>query len=285
MTLRLSCADSAFPKIPHDTSLAVISGLGFDAADVCVFEGYEHTTPATVLADPAKAADEVRERLDRHELITSDVFLILGQDFQELAPNNPDPAVREEALESFEKLLDFARRLDSPGITVLPGAEFDGVDPEESLELAAAELNRRAELAGEAGLKLAFEPHFGSIVQTVPRTLQLLEHTPKVGLALDYSHFVFQGIPVAEVDQLLPRTYHFHVRQGGPGVIQARTREGEIDFERVRDDLLGQGYTGYFCIEYQWEDGWGDFTRVDCISETADMRDLLLEGMENGGSR
>lgn len=284
MNLRLSCADSTFPKLPHDASLAVIRALGFDAADVCVFEGYEHTTPAAVLGDPKRAADVVKERLDRHELVTSDVFPILGGSFQELAPNNPSPEARAESFESFRTLVDFARRLDSPGITILPGTAFDGVDEDESLELAATELNRRAEVAGGAGLHLAFEPHYGSIVQTPQRTLELLERTPTVGLALDYSHFVYQGIDERDVDPLLSRTYHFHARQAAPGVIQARVGEGTVDFPRVRDALLALGYTGYFAVEYQWEDGWGDFTRVDCISETRDMRDLLLTGTVKGGS-
>jgi sugar phosphate isomerase/epimerase len=286
MQPRLACADSTFPKLPHDASLAVIKGLGLPAADICVFEGYPHTPPATVLADPARAADAVRQRLEHYGLGVSDVFVIVGSDFQELAINNPDGAARARALEQFSTFLSFAKRLESPGITVLPGAAFDGVDERESRELAASELNRRAQMAGEAGLKLAFEPHYGSIAETPQTALELIELTPDVGFALDYSHFVYQGIPEQEVDPLLERTHHFHVRQAAPGVIQARTREGAIDFLRVRDRLLELGYDGYFAIEYQWEDGWLDFTRVDCVSETADIRDLLLEGTrtDNGGS-
>ena len=127
-------------------------------------------------------------------------------------------------------------------------------------------------------MRLAFEPHYGSVAETPARALELVERTPDVGFALDYSHFVYQGIPVEEVDPLLARTHHFHVRQAAPGVIQARTNEGVIDFVRIRDALLGMGYDGYFAVEYQWEDGWLDFSRVDCIAETADTRAVLLDG-------
>jgi sugar phosphate isomerase/epimerase len=68
-----------------------------------------------------------------------------------------------------------------------------------------------------------------------------------------------------------------HLRQAGPEVVQARAGEGTIDFRRLRDKLLATGYDGYFAIEYQWEEGWLDFTRVDCIAETDDMRKLMLE--------
>jgi sugar phosphate isomerase/epimerase len=274
LSLRLSCADSTFPKLTHEGSLGVIKDLGFTAVDVCSFTGYEHTPPETVLADPHGAADTVLARLDRHELEVADVFMIIGGSFEERAQNHPDQAVRDEALEAFERFVTFARRLRAPGLTILPGPTFD----ESSLELAASELNRRAQIAGEAGLHLSFEPHLGSVAETPAQALDLIERTPDVGFALDYSHFVYQGIPVEEVDPLLERTNHFHARQAAPGVIQARTHEGVIDFAGIRDALLGMGYGGYFALEYQWEDGWLDFSRVDCIAETADTRAVLLEG-------
>jgi sugar phosphate isomerase/epimerase len=286
MSLRLSCADSTFPRLSHEAALTVIKDLGIDAVDVCSFTGYQHTPPETVLAEPEGAADAVRARLDRLGLTVADMFLIVGGSFEEYAPNHPDRGVRDQALEYFEKFVRFARRLEAPGLTILPGTSFEELGEEGSLELAASELNRRADIAGEAGLRLAFEPHYGSVAQTPGRALELVERTPEVGFALDYSHFVYQGIPVEDVDPLLPRTHHFHVRQAAPGVIQARTHEGVVDFVRIRDALLGMGYSGYFALEYQWEDGWLDFSRVDCIAETADMRDLLLNGgsTANGGS-
>jgi sugar phosphate isomerase/epimerase len=235
-----------------------------------------------VLADAGRAADVVSARLDRFGLVASDMFVILGGSFEELAPNHPDAAVREQALEHFGHFVDFAARIGAPGMTVLPGTDFDGVPAEESLERAAEQLNVRAQLAGEAGLRLAFEPHFGSLAGTPAAALALIERTPDVGFALDYSHFVYQGIAQEEVDALLPRTHHFHVRQAAPGVVQARTREGSIDFVRIRDALLALGYEGYFALEYQWEDGWLDFSRVDCIAETAETRDLLLTTTDGG---
>jgi len=276
MTLKLSCADSAFPKLSHDGSLAVIADLGFEAVDVCSFEGYRHTPPAELLADPAGTADRVRARLERFGLVPSDMFAIVGESFDALAPNHPDAAVRERSLEQFTGFLEFARRIGSPNITILPGTNFDGVPAGESLERAAEAINVRAQLAGDAGLGLAFEPHYGSLAETPATALALIERTPDAGFALDYSHFVYQDIDQDEIDQLLPRTHHFHVRQARPGVIQARQSEGTIDFRRIRDTLLGLGYEGYFALEYQWEDGWLDFAHVDCIAETAESRDVLL---------
>jgi sugar phosphate isomerase/epimerase len=273
---RLACADSSFPKLSHAAALAVIRDLGIGAVDVCSFRGYDHTPPDAVLADPVAAADAVARRLERQEQAVSDVFAILGTSFEDLAINHPDAAVREESWRQFERFVAFARRLGGPGLTILPGTKFDGVPEADSRALAAAELNRRAQLAGEAGLRLAIEPHYQSVAATPATALELLDHAPDVGLALDYSHFVYQGIPERDVDALLERTCHLHVRQAAPGAIQARTSEGTIDLPGIRDRLLDQGYEGYFAIEYQWEEGWLDFSHVDCISETAQTRDILL---------
>jgi sugar phosphate isomerase/epimerase len=279
--LQLSCADSTFPKLSHGTALAVIRDLGIRAVDVCVFAGYSHCPPAFVAAAPERAADEALARIDHVELAIADVFAILGTSFDELAINHPDAAARAESFRQFEHLVTFCRRLGAPGLTLLPGTTFEGVDDDASLALAARELRRRIEIAGEADLRLAIEPHYESVVATPDRARDLLEQVPGLGIALDYSHFVFQGIAETEIDPLLAYTSHLHVRPARPAAMQTRAHEGTIDFTRIRDRLLADGYTGYFALEYQWEDGWLDeFTRVDCIAETAAMRDILL-GIES----
>jgi sugar phosphate isomerase/epimerase len=161
---RLSCAHSAFPRLSLAGSLDVIRDLHFRAVDVCVFAGYEHLPPDAVVADPAAYADATLELLEG--LSVSDVFVIFGTEFSTLAVNHPDPTVRAESFEAFQQVLDFALRIGSPGITVLPGVGFDGVVAERSRRLAAEELERRREVAGEAGLRLSVEPHVGSIAET-----------------------------------------------------------------------------------------------------------------------
>lgn len=272
--LRLSCAHSAFPALSLDVALAVVRDLGFDAVDVCTFTGYEHIPPDTVVADPRGAARQVHARLEHHRLAASDVFAIVGSSFDALAPNHPHAEVREESLRQFERFVAFTRELGAPGLTILPGTDFDADD--DSLRRAGDALARRAEIAAARGLRLSFEPHYGSIAGTPERTLELLELAPGASLALDYSHFVFQDIPESRIDPLLPHTGHFHIRQAAPGAMQTRIGEGTIDFARLRDELLAQGYDGYFAFEYQWDPDWLDFTHVDCLAETAASRDALL---------
>jgi len=269
---RLSCADSAFPKLSHATALAVIRDLSIRAVDICVFPG-SHTEPEAVLENPARAADGVGNRLGAAGLAVADVFLILG--FEELAVNHPDSAVREQSLEYFVAALEFARRLGVGGVSILPGMPFAGVAADENLDRAAVELERRAALAGDAGLAVSVEPHYESIAQTPPETMALLERAPNISLALDYSHFAYQGIDQAEVDVLIPRARHVHLRQADTGSMQMPAAEGALDFPEMVAQLDAAGYAGYLCLEYQWEE-WLDCRHVDCISETAELRDIVL---------
>jgi sugar phosphate isomerase/epimerase len=199
------------------------------------------------------------------------VFGIFGTSFEELALDHPDAAVRAESRRRFDALVAFARELGAPGVTILPGVAFD----DDALDRAAAELPERVAAAGDAGLELRVEPHVGSIAETPAQALCLVELVPGLRLTYDESHFAYQGYGQDETAALLPHAGHVHLRQAAPGVMQARTREGSIDFRRHVADLDAAGYRGFLGLEYQWDE-WLECTRVDCLSETAELRDLLL---------
>lgn len=275
MRKRLSCADSAFPKLSHDVSLAVIRDLGIPAVDICLFAGFDHNPPHVVAEAPEAVADKIQARLERHELAVADVFVILGTSFDELAVNHPDPGVRAESLRRFEAVVTFAGRLSSPGITLLPGTTFDGVPADESLALATRELRRRVEIAGAAGLELSVEAHYQSVAPTPARAVELLDQAPDLTLTLDHSHFLYQEFSQDDVDALIPRSRHVQLRQAGPGRMQLPAHGGAIDIGLFVERLDKTGYTGYLGLEYQRED-WLDCNQVDCISETAELRDILL---------
>lgn len=278
----LSCCESSFPRLSRRVAWEVIKDLGFSAFDICVLAGYERTPPEQVVADPARAAGELLRQLEPAGLAISDVFAILSDPFEALAVNHPDSAVRTESLRQFHQIVEFARRLTPPGITILPGTTFPGIEPQASLELAATELQTRAEIAGEAGMRLSVEPHYQSISATPARTLELLDLAPDLWLTLDYSHFVFQGFSQRDVDPLIPRSRHLQLRPAAPGDMQTRANEGTIDFLALLQALQQAGYSGYLSLEYCWEE-WMGLNDVDCVCETAVLRELLLRQMDACG--
>ena len=288
MSLRLACADSTFPKLSHEASLTVIKDLGFTAADVVLF----HRLPAHAAGYRPRGSRCGRRRgeiarLERLELAVSDVFMIVGGSFEEFAINHPDRAVRDESLEQFRSFVAFAGRLRAPGLTILPGATFEDAGEDASLELAATELNRRAEIAGEAVAAAPSSRTTGLGGGDAGARARARGANARRGLRARLQPLRLPGESRSRRSIRGSRERTTSTRaEAAPGVIQARTHEGVIDFAGIRDALLGMGYDGYFAVEYQWEDGWLDFSRVDCIAETADTRAVLLDGtaVGNGGS-
>ena len=275
--MRLSCTDSTFPKLSHRAALSVIADLGIPCVDLCVFgvDGHHFIRPEAVVSDSVEAALDARRRVEDAGLVVCDVFVVLGGDFAALAVNHPDEAQRRESRQQCLRMFEFAAAAGAPGVTLLPGIAWPGEDPNVSRHRAADELQWRATRAATHGLQLSIEAHVESIVETPDQVLELLASAPGVRLTLDPGHFVYQGFTDSDVDVLIPFARHVQARQAAPGLLQTRLDDGTIDFVRFLHKLEAAGYSGCFGLEYQWDD-WLECNRVDCIAETACLRDLVL---------
>jgi sugar phosphate isomerase/epimerase len=130
------------------------------------------------------------------------------------------------------------------------------------------------EAAANVGVTLSVEPHLGSIVPTPQAASRLIDLTPGLTLTLDYGHFTFQGIPDTDIEPLMARTSHFHARGACPGKLQSTMGENTIDFDGVVRAMQKVKYPGFVVLEYVWTE-WMDLNRVDNLSETVILRDLL----------
>jgi sugar phosphate isomerase/epimerase len=272
--VKLACADDTFRLLEHEHILALIRMLGLDGVDLCLMEGRSAVRPEQVRTDVPAWAGRLGERIGDHGLELADVFVIPWTDFRRLAPNHPDQLERDESRALFRDMLELAARLRSPGMTILPGIDWEGESHDESLGRAADELGRRVVEARERGVRLSIEPHLGSVASTPERALELLERTPGLELTLDYSHFVYQDIPQAEIDPLVPHARHFHARGARPGRMQTPVKESVVDFERMVDLAGRAGYEGYVGLEYVWLD-WEHCNECDNLAETILLRDRL----------
>ena len=128
----------------------------------------------------------------------------------------------------------------------------------------------------DEGVRFAFEVHPTEIAfdyYSTERLLQTFEHRPTLGLNLDPSHLVWQGVdPVLFVRRFRDRIYHVHMkdvkvrRDGLSGVLASHlefgdTRRGwdfvslghgDVDIEGIVRELDAIGYTGPLSVE--WED-------------------------------
>ena len=274
MSIRLSCGNDSFPIVAHDTSVELIANLGFEGYDLSLAGNRSRVSLEDVLGDVAGWAGRLEERVWGRGLSFSDVFHIPANDFETMAPNHPEELERERGRAQFDKIVELAVRLGAPGMTVLPGLDWSHETHEQSLARAGQELARRAATARERDVRLSVEPHVGSVCHSPTDIAALCDLAPGLELTLDYTHFIVQGYAAAELEPLLARARHVHVRGGDHERLQAPLRDSTVDYERIVDVLLESGYDGYLAVEYCWVE-WSRLNEVDVISETVLLRDRL----------
>lgn len=281
--MKFSCADFTFPLLPHGKALQLIKLLDIDAVDLGLFEDRSHHNPSRIAAAPEAEARQLRETLDRIELVPSDVFLQMGAEPALRAVNDPDLALRAGNREIFSAILKFTAELGCAHLTGLPGVFHPGSDPERDLDLARQETAWRVGEAEKRGLAYAIEAHVGSILVEPRQVLNFLADVPGLTLTLDYGHFVYQGIENDAILPLLPHASHIHVRGGAPGKLQSTMAENQINFPSIRAELGALGYGGFTCLEYVYVD-WEGCNRTDNVSETLRLMRALGSHGSSGSS-
>lgn len=280
--MKLGCADFTWPLMTHTDVVRHIAMLGFDGIDLGLMEGRTQVQPGMVRQDVAGWSGVIGERLAAAGLEAADVFFVPSFNLTDLAANHPDPAQRDGGHEAFLDLLEFARRIGAPGMTMNGGIPIEGQSTADSLRLSAAELTRRVEAAAAHDIEVRVEASVNSNTPTPEMALELVDAVPGLKLTIDYCHFVYQDIPESDVHPLLEHAAHFQCRGAAPGRMQVNFQENTIDYRGVLERLMAQGYDAYFSIEYVWIDVW-DCNRTENTMETIQFRDFVKAVLAGDG--
>ena len=143
---RISCSEYSFPSVPgQDDRIAIVRALGFELVDLALFlaDGSE------LVADPGAVAARLRRSLEHHGLASEDVFLAVGETVEEIAPNQRDPALREQGRRELAAAARVAAELGVPGLTILPGVTW-AEDPDGAWACCVEELGWRVDEAARA---------------------------------------------------------------------------------------------------------------------------------------
>jgi sugar phosphate isomerase/epimerase len=272
--VRLSLGNSAFPLLSVEQSIRLAGLLNFDGFDVVLNGNSAGLRPEVVTSDLDGWSAKVKGLLEEEAMEAADVFCVPWTDFATMAPNHPDAAERARGRRLFGDMLDLASAVGAPGVTMLPGVDWVDESHDRSLARAAAELQSRAEQAHERGLGFSVEAHVGSVCRNPSDVLQLCELAPALALTLDYTHFVSQGVPEADVEPLAALARHVQTRGVALDRLQAPLSSSSLNFERMVDVLQNAGYDGFITIEYIWV-AWKRLNEVDVVSETVMLRDRL----------
>ena len=280
MVIGLSCSDYTWPKLSHKSVLKVVSELGFKAVDIGIFNTQTHVTVQDVLADPVLVANRTLDLVRQEGLAVADVFLTSDSTLEKLSPTSTLDGDWEKLQEIFSAVVRFTKIVGANGITLLPGVVEPGVNHEEALILSAERLSVLASLASKEGLATSVEPHVGSLIEDPTSTLKLLELCPALTITLDPSHFGFLGFAIEDMLPLISRTRHVQIRPAGPGVMQTRVCDNQLNLELLVSRLVKSGYSGWIASEFVWMEKWG-CDRVDNTTESYFLREYLQKLLLN----
>ncbi|EAU70004.1 inosose dehydratase [Stigmatella aurantiaca DW4/3-1] len=129
-------------------------------------------------------------------------------------------------------------------------------------------LDRLSGRAAALGMKVAYHPHMGTVIQDQHDVDRLMARTKALSLLLDTGHLAFAGAdPLAVLRAHGPRVAHVHLKNIRPAVVErARTQrlsfeaavragaftvpgDGGIDFKRIFEHLATLGYSGWWIVE------------------------------------
>ena len=229
-----------------DHIIASLAEMGYDGVELTVIPGYSIELDTL---DEAYRKYVVR-LLDMHNL---ELPALAGH--QSLVEQDPDRAAEcmRRLKGTVDLAVDWARGGTPPCLDTTAGGSPDDWEP--LRPLLEDRLGELAGYAAERGVVIAIEPHVGSMLDTPPRVVALVDSMglDNLGVNFDISHFNVMGIDIeTSVSALAPLTAHTHVKDER-GVVPDYEflipGEGVFDYVTYLKAMRRHGYTGFISAE------------------------------------
>ncbi len=161
---------------------------------------------------------------------------------------SPDPAERRLAVRMHQKWLDVAALLGCHSIRAnVRGTEPS--EPEAGLERASESFAALCDAAGDQGLNVLIENHWG--LSSQPEWLMELQRRvdrDNFGTLPDFGNFPEELDRYDAIEQMLPRAKAVSAKCYD---FDEAGNETRIDFPRILDLVKRSGYQGYIGVEYE----------------------------------
>lgn len=163
---------------------------------------------------------------------------------------DPDPGMRQQAVENHFRWVETAALLGCHAIRVNPDSEGSY---EEQLKYTAEGLRKLTEFAAESGISIITENHGGLSSNGVwhAELIKCVQH-PNCGTLPDFGNFRIGGGVVYDryqgISELIPFAKGVSAKSWD---FDEAGNETEIDYARMLTIVHDAGYTGYIGIEYE----------------------------------
>lgn len=231
------------PKLSVCAAVAAAAEIGYDGIELaCLPNG--HATPDKLDAAERRA---IKAKFDELGVELPALMLGLNAMADDQAPE----------LERLKQACELAHELavgDLPVLVSTTGGSWKQWEADK--ERGADNIIKFAEVAGEAGLSFALEPHVGGFVHRPEQAEWVRQRSgglPSLQFNYDHSHFILQDIPPSVAAPIMvPHAVATHLKCAEGDMEHVKfLLPGESDFNypafvKLLDDL---GYDGYLTVE------------------------------------
>ncbi len=157
-------------------------------------------------------------------------------------------------IEFLKRCVEIAKALGSDAVSFWSGILRDDIARDEAMSRLAVGVREVLDFANVRGVRLAFEPEPGMLVQTFDDYRELLTRVdgPGFGLCVDIGHVhCLEPRPISDyLTEWRDRLFTIHIEDMVQGVHDhLRFGEGTIDFPSVLQTLKAIGYEGGLNVE------------------------------------
>jgi sugar phosphate isomerase/epimerase len=272
MVYEFSCHTWGFNDLTLVEALGTIARMGFRYVDIGTGE-HLNLTQLSQSNKRQQLIIDLTEHLKMFNLQVADLYLMLPH------ISVDDDKKRETDIALFKALFPIARAINAGGVTISTGL-IHLEDDTEAYARTVESLTEMTAFAESREIPLSIEPHLDSMAQTPKQVLNILNDVKGLDVTLDWAQLVCQNINDKDIQTLLPRTRHIHIRQAARNQLQVPYDRGRVKPDTVIKMLNQADYQGKLCIEYMQMIGKHGMIEVDEMVECVAMRDALREARD-----
>ncbi|MEW2445865.1 sugar phosphate isomerase/epimerase family protein [Micromonospora marina] len=252
MTLRYAYNTNGLTSHRLDDALTLLADCGYDGVALTLDVAHHDPFAANLAARTDRLARRLRALGLASVVETGARFLLDPRRKHHPTLVSPDETDRARRRDFLRTCVDVAAGLGSEAVSFWAGVPEPGADRDRCWRWLADGVNDVVEHARRRGVRCAFEPEPGMLVEDCDDWSRLAVEVPGLTLALDTGHCLVSGRhePAAAVHAFagrlgacaiedMPRGRHEHRAPG----------EGDLDFPAVLAALTQVGYGGLVSLE------------------------------------
>jgi L-ribulose-5-phosphate 3-epimerase len=237
-----------------EQALELMHEIGYESVAITI----DHCCLDPFSMELPRELNRMQKLLERFEMIscieTGARFLLDPRAKHEPTLVSRTAEGRVVRIDFLKRCIDIARALGSEAVSFWSGVLRDDISRDEAFLRLADGMREILDYANEHGVRLAFEPEPGMLVQTFAdyRELLLLIDGPGFGLCVDIGHVhCLEPQPIPDyLAEWRDRIYTIHIEDMPQGVHEhLRFGEGTIDFLPVLRTLKSLKYQGGLNVE------------------------------------